>query len=489
MNAREYRILDIGGDRTGFIGVKVRCGKKTRLWLMFDEILSGNDVDCTRLGCVNIISYELAPGVYDLESIEPYTLRYLKVLCMEGACTIENVFLREYAHPRVAARFKASDQRLNRIFAAAVETFRQNSLDIFMDCPSRERAGWLCDSFFTARTAFDLTGTATIERNFFENFALPPKFAHLPDGMLPMCYPSDHNDGVFIPNWAMWFVVELEEYAARSNDRAMLAALKPRVLKLLDFLKRYENSDGLLERLPSWVFVEWSEANKFVQDVNYPSNMLYAGALAAAGRMYETPELAAKAERIRAAVRRQSFDGRFFVDNAVRGKDGRLNVTRNRSEVCQYFAFFFRVATPESHAALWRVLRDQFGPDRKNTKAYPEVHPANSFVGNMLRMELLSDAGLSRQILDESVAYLLYMADRTGTLWETDAPTSSCNHGFASHAAHTLYRDVLGIHRIDAIGRRVVVQFGDAALTFLRGRDPDARRRGEPRMAQKRRQA
>ena len=66
------------------------------------------------------------------------------------------------------------------------------------------------------------------------------------------------------------------------------------------------------------MFVEWSEANDFVQDVNYPSNMLYAGALAAAGRMYGLPELTAKAEKIRETIRRQSFDGEFFVDNAVR---------------------------------------------------------------------------------------------------------------------------------------------------------------------------
>jgi alpha-L-rhamnosidase len=290
--------------------------------------------------------------------------------------------------------------------------------------------------------------------------------------MLPMCYPSDHNDGVFIPNWAMWFVVELEEYAARSNDQATLHAIKPRVLKLLDFFQRYENSDGLLEKLPSWVFVEWSAANDFVQDVNYPSNMLYAGTLAAVGRMYKMPKLTAKAERIRATVRRQSFDGKFFVDNAVRGKDGKLNITRNRSEVCQYFAFFFQVATRTSHPELWSVLRDQFGPHRKDTKAYPEVHQANSFIGNMLRMELLSDAGLSRQILDESVAYLLYMADRTGTLWENDAPTASCNHGFASHVVHTLYRDVLGVRRIDSVQRHVTIQFGDATLTSCEGTIP-----------------
>jgi len=108
-----------------------------------------------------------------------------------------------------------------------VETFRQNSLDLFMDCPSRERAGWLCDSFFTSRAAFDLAGDATVEHNFVENFLLPPTFEHLPDGMLPMCYPSDHNDGCYIPNWAMWFVIELEEYAARSHDQCTASKVIP----------------------------------------------------------------------------------------------------------------------------------------------------------------------------------------------------------------------------------------------------------------------
>jgi len=399
-------------------------------------------------------------------------MRYVKIHCLEGECRVEGLYLREYAHPEPkAARFHASDERLNRLFAAGVLTFRQNATDIFMDCPSRERAGWLCDSFFTSRVAADLAGSTAIEHNFFENFLLPERFAHLPDGMLPMCYPADHYDGVYIPNWAMWFVVELEEYLARSGDRATVDALRPKVLKLLEFLKKYENSDGLLEKLPSWVFVEWSKANDFVQDVNYPSNMLYAGTLRAASRMYGIEGLGAKAEKLRETIRKQSFDGRFFVDNALR-RDGKLQVTRNRSEVCQYFAFFFDVANRTSHAGLWRVLRDQFGPDREKRKAYPEVHAANSFIGNMLRMELLSDDGRGQQILDESVAYLLHMAERTGTLWENVGAYASCNHGFASHVVHTLYRDILGLRRVDSKAKRIAVRFQDLKLDACEGTLP-----------------
>jgi len=246
------------------------------------------------------------------------------------------------------------------------------------------------------------------------------------------------------------------------------------VLKLLEFLKKYENSDALLERLPSWVFIEWSKANEFVQDVNYPSNMLYAGTLAAAAKMYGLGELEAKAARVRETVRKQSFDGQFFVDNAVR-RDGKLQVTRNRSEVCQYFAFFFGVADRHAHAALWRVLCDEFGPDREKKKLHPEVHVANSFIGNMLRMELLSEAGRGQQILDESVAYLLYMADRTGTLWENDGAYASCNHGFAAHGAvRVLYRDVLGLREVDTVNRAVQLRFTDSRLDWCEGRYPTA---------------
>jgi hypothetical protein len=199
--------------------------------------------------------------------------------------------------------------------------------------------------------------------------------------------------------------------------------------------------------------------------------MLYAAALDAAARMYSSQHWAEKAAKVRETVRRQSFDGRFFVDNAVR-QNGKLVVTRNRSEVCQYFAFFTGTASPETHAELWRTLKAQFGPGRQASKAFPEVAPANAFVGNVLRLELLAGQGLSRQMLDESVSYYLYMAERTGTLWEDISPAASCNHGFASHITHMLYRNVLGLWAVDPVNKRVHVRLADVPLTSCSGGVP-----------------
>lgn len=467
----DFRTLEFTRNNAGFFGATVKCSTPIRLYFTFDELLINDDVSTTRYCCANVVTYDLAePGVYNLETFEPYEMKYLKVIVEHGACEISNIYFREYVNPTAErASFKSSDNALDSIFDAARETFKQNAVDTFTDCAGRERAGWLCDSFYIGRVSADLCGSADMERMFFENFLLPEKFKSLPDGMLPMCYPSDHDDGAFIPNWAMWFVFQLEEYLYRSGDRDMVDAFKPKVLALIDYFKQFMNDDGLLEKLKGWVFIEWSRANELVQDVNYPSNMTYAAALESIDRMYGMPELKAQAEAMRTTIRKQSFDGVFFVDNAIRRPDGTLELSGGRTEVCQYYAFFFGTATIEEFPQLWETLRKDFGPDRKQTKKHPEIHFANAMIGQPMRTELLSRLGLSAQILEESKDYFRKMVETTGTLWEHDSPTASCSHGFASHVERLLFRDVVGIRNIDYVGRKVEVVFPDVPLEHCAG--------------------
>lgn len=472
LDAGQFQVLDLGTNLSGFVRIQVACPEPVRLVITFDETATDLDVNWRRLGCVNALLYDLAPGQYTLEAFEPHTMRFIKLMALSGRCSVSDVGLRLYEHPGASrALFACADENLNRIFEAARTTFAQNSVDIFMDCPHRERAGWLCDSYFTARSALSLTGKVDVEHNFIENYLLPERFAHLPEGMLPMCYPADHYDGVFIPNWALWFVIQLREYALRGGDEAIIAGLKPRLESLFAYFKKFENEQGLLEKLESWVFVEWSAANNFVQDVNYPSNMLYAAALETGASLYGVPEWRDKAEAIRKAIREEAMNGVFFVDNA-KFEGGALQATQNMSEVCQYFAFYFGPASPETDPELWRILMDEFGPRRQEQGLYPEVHPANAFIGNMLRFELLSRAGRAGQILHEMEDYLMYMVERTGTLWENQQDHASLNHGFASHAAVTLYRDILGAYEVDILQKRLHIRLNPITLAWCGGKLP-----------------
>ena len=475
LKGREFLTFDLGANLTGFIGATLTCSEPSTLCIHFDEILTHGDVNSKkRMSDVNNqVIWELAPGTYHLESFEAYTMKYLKLILLKGKCDLTGIYLREYAYPlNPLATFSSSSDTLNAIYAAARQTYRQNSVDIFMDCPSRERAGWLCDSYFSAIMERDFTGGAKVAHNFYENYALPERFDHLPEGMIPMCYPADHPNGTFIPNWSMWFILQIEDYARRGGDPLLVARLKTRITNLLGYFEKFENRDGLLESLESWIFVEWSKANEWVRDVNYPTNMLYSAALESAAHLYGNDLWKKKAEKIRKTILKQSYNGTFFVDNAVRDARGKLQVTRNTSEVCQYYAFFFGIATPESHPELWNRLIHEFGPLRNDKVTYPDVFRANAFVGNYLRLDILSRYGLQKQLLGEVKDYFYYMAERTGTLWENTSSHASCNHGFASYIGHLLYRDVLGLYQIDPVNREVTLRFSALALNSCRGSVP-----------------
>jgi alpha-L-rhamnosidase len=469
----EFCIYDFGIDYSGFIGAKITCNSRTKLYFYFDELLIDGDVKTKqRLDVNNQIVYELQPGVYDLETFESYTFKYLKIIATEGDCRIDKIYLREFSYPEnKKATFCSSNFKLNAIYAAAKQSSRQNALDVFMDCPSRERAGWLCDSYFAAIMEKEFTGYSAVAHNFYENYALPESFKNIPDGMIPMCYPADHDDGNFIPQWSLWFILQIDDYQQRGGDPLLIAQLKPRIENLLKYFTKFENEDGLLEKLAGWNFVEWSKANDFVKDVNYPTNMLYCTALKAATRLYDNPEWAKKAEQIKQTILQQSFNGDFFIDNALR-KDGKLTPTANTTEVCQYYAFFFDIVTPESHPELWKKLVTEFGPNRNDKVVYPKVFRANAFMGNYMRMDILSRYGLQRQLLPEVQDYFYSMAEQTGTLWEHMERFASCNHGFASYIGHVLYRDVLGISKIDYINKEIIIRFADITLDSCSGSIP-----------------
>ncbi len=437
----EYAILALPRECTGFTAMKLTCAQPTVLYMLYDEILTDTgDVDALRLACTNIMRLDLTVGEHHFMNMEPMGYKYFKIVCLSGDVTVENVHMREYVHPydRIIT-LPSTDADEQLVFEAAWHTLRQNAADLFTDCPTRERAGWLCDSFFIGRATQFFTGKTLMEKQFLENFILPDGFRAIPDGMVPMCYPSDHYDGCFILNWALWYVAELEDYSRRTGDKDLIARSKDLVYRMLKYLRTIENEDGLLHHLPSWAFVEWSKANDLVQDINFPNNMVYAYMLKAVGRLYNDATLLDKAAALKETILARSYNGEFFVDNEVYNADGVPVSTGETSETCQYHAFFFSIATPESHPALWEKLTTDFGPQRTQTGLYPNVYPANAFTGNLLRLDVLLRYGLYDRCRQEVLGYYTDMSRITGTLWEHMSTEASCNHGFAAYAATLLY--------------------------------------------------
>ena len=437
LSAGEYVLLDMKRIEVGFLCLDAKTMEDCELVLGFSELCSPRSFAFTNMNVQNVIEYRIPAGrSLCVQSFEPYTARFAVLAVKKGTLRLSDFFIRTLEHDR--ARIlpaTVKDPALRRIRAAAETTFVHNALDIYTDCPSRERAGWLCDSFFTGRAEYFLTGKTCVEDAYLENYRLYRYTGELPKGALPMCFPSDiQPGGKWIPQWNMWYVLEVCEYLTVRRPDVDRALFRESVYGILEMLASHENADGLLQNLPSWNFVEWSTANEWVQDVNYPTNFLYAALLRAAGNTFSDPALIARGARVRATTRERAFDGEVFVDNAVLDEIGVLRNTRNSSEAGQYYAMLFgdlELADPK-YARLVSYLHDSFESFDKTGR---EFVPVNAFIGLYLRIWLLMELG-ERELLRQNLKdFFGGMVRATGTLWEYKQHKGSYDHGFASFAA------------------------------------------------------
>lgn len=472
-----YVMFKLQTDNTGFIMNEIIADEDSSVYLFFTEDYYKRSLVFDAIEAqINIVKYNLKKSdtPYKLETFEAYTCKYIGIAVKNGKVRVKSPMMREYSYPIYKnTEFASDDEELNSIFKAAANTFRQNTVDVFMDCPGRERGGWLCDSYFTAQSERIFAGNSDVENAFLSNFTMAKEFSNLPLGMLPHNYPSSlrsYEDG-YIPQWAMWYFAELYEYCKRRGG-TLTEEHKKLFYGLHDWLKKYENSDGLLEKMPGWNFVEWSAANDWVQDVNYPTNMLYAKVLRDMGELFGDESLSYKADKVKETVIDQSFNGTFFTDNAVRNEKGELINTGNISETCQYYAFFCGVADAKDKRfnTLADTLIIEFGG--KKQPDY-EIEPAAPFIGKYLRLIMLLNMKQFTSVLNDISGYFACMAKSTGTLWENDKKESlehggSLNHGFASFAGVALVMACAGISNIN-YGEKTICMDAD----YLCGHDYD----------------
>ncbi len=422
-----YELYSLERVFCGKFKLKVNVCSQSVLWLIYDDLLVDGNVKFNREHIIHGIKWTLEPGEYTLYSQEVYSAQYIQLI-VDGEMDIEEVAMIRIENPCLESFAPPSmDAELQLIVEAAKNTFAQNAYDLFTDCPSRERAGWLCDSYFMGKAEQFFCGDNKVEKNFLENYFLYDDETAEHKGILPMCYPSSRVGGedYYIPNWILWYVLELEDYLKRTKDVAFIARHRQRILDILDFFSGYENEYGLLENLEGWVFLEWSKASDFMDGVNFPSNMLYADALRAASVLLQDVKLLEKSETLKECIRGMAYNGEVFVDNATR-VDGELKLTGNISELCQIFVIYFQIV--QNDVEFYESFKNRF----EESIYRDEIQPSAMFIGGILRLLVLYDLGEYQLLLDECRERFLNMAKKTGTIWEFFDENASCNHGFGS---------------------------------------------------------
>ena len=448
-----YETLDFSRIVTGIVEVEIIAGNAGEVFFAFDEILSDEKLKTIkpfRGDTANVFKWTVKKaGVYNLSAFEPYAFRYANVITSAGVKA--NVKVRAYENPEAGKMlFECDDKKIEQIMEAARHTFAHNAVDLLTDCPSRERAGWLSDSFFSSVAERVFTGDNKVERAFLQNYILADKSGH-PKGMIPRCYPADYYevDG-FIPNWSLWYILEIYKYFTQYGYDETVEKSRANVEGILNYFVDFENEFGVLEDLKGWIFVEWSAANNsdHINGINVPSNACYYASLLAAAKVYGIKGLKEKAEKVKDYLLKNAYVDGFFVDNLIRNEKGDIIPTENYTETCQYYMFFFKCADKHTHKELFDKMLNEYGKSDSSASGGNQVKkqltPSNMIYGVYMRLELLMREQKRVELLNECVRYFYDMTQKTGTLWENNTASASCDHGFASYVSRFIIYALFG---------------------------------------------
>ena len=455
-NTSDYFVSWDGREsRVGFIRIAVTCEQAGIIDIVRSEII---DTDGSLPYYFNNVTrLHVSAGLTEFVTMEPALARYMKVFFRGvGRITLHALSVLEDSYPdEKRASFLCSNDDVNRLYMAAKKTLLLNTLDIFMDCPERERGGWLCDSLWTGRAASLLLADNRVEREYLENFLLTPA-----EGMFhrffPEVYPAlkpSYKDMTGITTWSFWLMIEVCEFIRRTGDIVFRDEHLPRIRAFVDGSRHFLGKSGLLENMP-WVFIDWSTSNleEHQQPVSSAANGLYAYMLTRLGETFGHSDWIAEGQRIRHILREAILKGtspsllRRIPDAFTVDEWGGLHSRERFSEAAVYTSLWCGLFTPDEAPLLVKAVRDCMGPAPVYAKD-PMIGESQLFIGLCIRLDMLTRLGYHEKCFEDLLAiYVPQLTEGPGTLWENRIiDTSSRCHGFTSHAGVHLMRDVLGL--------------------------------------------
>ena len=445
---------DMKEMHVGFIDFSVRLKESAAVDIIYSERLENDGEIISQAGFNSCFRVYCDKGVTRFTSFEPYAFRYIKILVnTDQPFDALNIGLITYVTPDSrGGTFLCSDEDINRIYDASYKTLLLNTLDIFMDCPDRERGGWLCDSLWTGRAAALMLADPSVERAMIENFlTVPAQDCYY--GFFPQCYPAtgDFKNGA-LTTWSFWFIIEIYEYYKRTGDRELIDKFKPRLDAFFDGVSQLCGEHGLFES-HSTVFVDWSLSNdrEYVYPISCAANVEYACALECYDKLYGVPEAKSRAEQIRktlknVAIDSGGYDPRYILHDSLKYENGKLTGKPFYSEAAQYTMLWGELFTEKECPGLIDAIVNELGPCPNRKPPTLDIGPANMFIGLCIRLDMLSKLGYKEQMLKE-IRYLcgIMLKEGPGTLWETVSGKASRCHGFMAHIGVLLSRDILGL--------------------------------------------
>ncbi len=318
------------------------------------------------------------------------------------------------------AAFRASDSRLEQVWELCRNSIRRTTLDVYYDCPSRERMAYEADDYINMLTHFAVESRTAVARRTIR-------------------YQLNHP--TWPCEWRMFLIPLVREYWMHTGDLALVDEVYDRLAEECSFHRLIEN--GLVREFPMPVIVDWPpscrDGYEFGPDGAVPNAFLYrdlsdlaelAGAL---GRDADARKYSELAVLVRRAFNTRLYDPEqgLFIDHPA---------SKHAGFHSNVFAVAFGVADAEKAESAAEFL------DRAGMRC--SVYGAQFYLEALFRQRR-ADRAIELMTSDSDRSWLGMI--RCGATCATEAwnpelkPNMSFVHPWGSAPANVILRWLFGL--------------------------------------------
>ena len=396
---------------------------------------------------------------------------------IKGAIVIRDLAVRVAGYPiEREGDFRCSDESLNRIYRAAVETMENSIHDVYLDCPGRERGGWI-DGGQAAAGMLAISSDVSFDRRFLRQFI--DSMAVIPEmhTVAPL-YPSEFH------RWAggqqrpivchsLTWMLHAERHLRLYGDERLKQEWWPALQAAAGGMRLFRRADGLIENMVWDDFIDWSSPEN--GPIRTWTNFIYGLTLTRLGRLYDNANLEREGRQTTETIERAAWNpGRELYADVVRATGETLTPGERFSEVTNYAALWSGSIPREREELVWRQMRNLHprSTDRPMMLYELDLARCNSF-GLIFRFDVTGRRGEIECLVRDLKESFLPMLDRgQTTLAEHLACHFSLCHAFQGYVAHLLACYVGGIQLPEQPGGVIRLRPQPALMSWSQTRTP-----------------
>jgi alpha-L-rhamnosidase len=369
------------------------------------------------------------------------------------------------------AKFTSDEPDLQKILEVGWRTARLDAHDTYMDTPYWEQMQYIGDTRIQALISYSVAGDDRLARQAITAF----NNSRVPDGVTLSRYPTSMFQA--IPTFSLLWIGMIHDFWMYRDDPTFVREQLAGTRTTLDWFLRHQRSDGLLDALFWWPFVDWGSDFGFGIPPQDPDGGSTSMALQFVEALRNAAELEAalgdsgRAETYRAAAERVVNGVKKLCWNEQYALFADTPAQKHFSQHANILAVWLDVVPRDRQQEMLTRILSATDASFHTERKIPEMTAATYYFRFYLA-RAIEHAGLGDRYLDLLGPWRTMVSLGLTTWAEQPEPTRSDSHAWSAHPNYDLLRIVAGIRPAKPGFAAIAIEPHLGALEHVQASEP-----------------